>query len=98
VDPAVRQTLATVFSFDRRDLTQPVYQSEVIAAIQAVPGVDYLDLDLFATAELPRPATPEPPPPFLQAATASGTAEACLPAELILVGDNPTFVQLQEIT
>jgi hypothetical protein len=41
VDAALRDT----FSFSRRELGQPVARSEVIAAIQAVDGVDWVDLD-----------------------------------------------------
>ena len=41
----VRAALQAAFSFEARELGQPVYSSEVIAAIQSVPGVDYVDLD-----------------------------------------------------
>ena len=98
VDPAVRQALVAALGFDRRDLTQPVYQSEVIAAIQAVRGVDYLELDLFATAELPDELIPVPPVPYLRAAPAfAGADGATLPAELIVAVDNPALVKLQEL-
>ncbi len=43
----VRSTLLDLFGFDRRDLGQPVAQSEVIAAIQAVAGVAYVDLEIL---------------------------------------------------
>lgn len=41
----VKTTLETVFSFDQRHLAQPVTKSEVLAVIQAVPGVQAVDLD-----------------------------------------------------
>jgi hypothetical protein len=41
----VKTTLETVFSFDRRHLAQLVTKSEVLAVIQAVPGVEAVDLD-----------------------------------------------------
>ncbi|MEO8454457.1 MAG: putative baseplate assembly protein [Sphingomicrobium sp.] len=44
---AVETALRTAFSFDRRDLGQPVQQSEVIAIAQAVPGVVAVDLTLL---------------------------------------------------
>jgi hypothetical protein len=45
VAPKVRAALLDAFSYDRREFGQPVFPAEVIAAIQRVPGVDYVDLD-----------------------------------------------------
>jgi hypothetical protein len=48
----LRSALLDTFGFDRRDLGQPVFQSEVISAMQAVTGVAYVDLQtLDAVAE-----------------------------------------------
>ena len=48
----LRSALLDTFAFDRRDLGQPVFQSEVISAMQAVTGVAYVDLQtLDAVAE-----------------------------------------------
>jgi predicted phage baseplate assembly protein len=47
VQPAVRAALTDRFSFAARDLGQPAYLSEVLATIQAVPGVDYADVTAF---------------------------------------------------
>jgi hypothetical protein len=44
---AVRASLLDAFGFDRRALGQPALLSEVIAAMQAVPGIDYVDVDAF---------------------------------------------------
>lgn len=44
VEPNIRATLLDTFGFDRRDLGQSVYLSEVITAIQQVPGVSYVDV------------------------------------------------------
>ncbi|OIQ67832.1 hypothetical protein GALL_505880 [mine drainage metagenome] len=41
---AVEAALRSHFSFDARDLAQPVQQSDVIATAQAVPGVVAVDL------------------------------------------------------
>ena len=41
----VRKTLLSTFSFERRELGQDVLLSEVIAAIQSVRGVAYVDVD-----------------------------------------------------
>lgn len=45
VEPKIRAALLDTFSFERRDLGQDVTTSEVIWAIQRVPGVGYVDLD-----------------------------------------------------
>jgi hypothetical protein len=47
VQPAVRAALLGEFGFARRELGEPAYLSQAIAAIQAVPGVDYVDVDMF---------------------------------------------------
>jgi predicted phage baseplate assembly protein len=47
VERRVRARLLDTFGFDRRDLGQPTYLSEVIGAIQSVMGVAYVDIDLF---------------------------------------------------
>ncbi|HVG22907.1 MAG TPA: putative baseplate assembly protein, partial [Thermoanaerobaculia bacterium] len=47
VAPNIRAALLDTFSFDRRDYGQPVYPAEVIAAIQRVPGVASVDLDVL---------------------------------------------------
>jgi hypothetical protein len=42
---AVESALRTRFGFDARELGEPVQQSDVIAAVQAAPGVIAVDLD-----------------------------------------------------
>jgi hypothetical protein len=53
VSAAVVATLNDRFSFDKRNLGQPVFRSEVIATIQTVPGVDWVDLDSFYRGDTP---------------------------------------------
>ncbi|GGP52265.1 putative baseplate assembly protein [Saccharothrix coeruleofusca] len=48
VEPAVRAALLERLGFRNRELGQPAYLSEVLAAAQAVPGVDHVDVDVFA--------------------------------------------------
>jgi hypothetical protein len=43
----IKRTLSQQFGFASRDVGQPVARSEVIAAMQTVPGVDWVDLDLL---------------------------------------------------
>ena len=47
VAPEIRAALLDTFSFDRRELGQDVRYSEVVAAMQAVDGVDLVDIDLL---------------------------------------------------
>ena len=47
VEPAVRAAALAAGGFAAHGLGQTVYLSEIIAAMQAVPGVDYVDVDLF---------------------------------------------------
>jgi hypothetical protein len=47
VEPKIRGKLLDTFSFDRRQLGQPVFQSEVLSVIQSIAGVDYLDLEVM---------------------------------------------------
>jgi predicted phage baseplate assembly protein len=48
VEPKIRQKLLFDLGFDRRELGQDVLLSEVIAAIQNIEGVAYVDVDVFA--------------------------------------------------
>lgn len=62
VAPVIRAKLLDVFSYDRRDFGQPLFPAEVIAAIQSVPGVVYVDLDALGKialddiVDVPKPA------------------------------------------
>jgi predicted phage baseplate assembly protein len=47
VAAAVRARLLDAFGFGRRALGQAALRSEIIGAIQGVPGVDYVDVDAF---------------------------------------------------
>lgn len=65
VRAALRAALLARFGFAARDFARPVYPSEVIAALQAVPGVLAVDLEApvapLRAAVAPRPATPQDP-------------------------------------
>ncbi|MFG2226866.1 putative baseplate assembly protein [Streptomyces sp. NPDC048644] len=47
VEPRIRQALLAGLGYEGRKLGQPAYLSELLAAAQAVPGVDYVDADVF---------------------------------------------------
>ncbi len=75
VEPAVRAAALRVLGFAQRDLGAPADLSAVVAALQAVPGVDYLDIDVFAGI----PATGDPVA-LVTAAAALTTANPVVPA------------------
>jgi predicted phage baseplate assembly protein len=56
VEPAVRAAALAAGGFASQALGQPVYLSQIVAAMQAVPGVDYVDVDVFGAL----PATADP--------------------------------------
>ncbi|MEO8370981.1 MAG: putative baseplate assembly protein, partial [Candidatus Solibacter sp.] len=47
VEPVVRQAVLDALGFDHRDLGQYAFLSEAITAMQAVEGVEYVDVDSF---------------------------------------------------
>jgi predicted phage baseplate assembly protein len=47
VEPAVRAAVLASLGFDGQDLGECAYLSTAIAAMQAVPGVDFVDVDVF---------------------------------------------------
>jgi predicted phage baseplate assembly protein len=51
LEPNVRAALLDRFSFARMDLGENVFLSDAIDAVQAVRGVVYVDVDVFATIE-----------------------------------------------
>jgi predicted phage baseplate assembly protein len=88
-----RTTLRTWFSFDARELGQPVALSEVIAVLQHVEGVLAVDVDQFYRAT----GTPgfEPPERLVAALPVEG-AMAPAPAELLLLHPQPTDIQVMK--
>ncbi|HEV2843756.1 MAG TPA: putative baseplate assembly protein, partial [Thermoanaerobaculia bacterium] len=47
VEPKIRAAMLEAFGFDRRDLAQGARLSEAYRVMQSVPGVDYVDIDVF---------------------------------------------------
>lgn len=47
VEPQIRAALLATFGFERRQLGQSVWLSDIISIIQRVRGVAYVDVDLF---------------------------------------------------
>jgi predicted phage baseplate assembly protein len=108
VEPQVRAALAGAFGFDRRELGEGVHRSRAVAAIQSVPGVDYVDVNGIALigadeltdhpdeiADLLAP----PPKEHLAVAAAHVTREGdVLPAQLALISPvAPDTILLKEL-
>ncbi|WP_171113347.1 MULTISPECIES: putative baseplate assembly protein [Streptomyces] len=72
VEPRLRQALLRRLGFEGRELGQPARLSEVLATAHGVPGVDYIDVDVFTG--VPASATPE------QLAARPGTPKPQVPA------------------
>ncbi len=109
VQPAIRTALESRFGFARRDLAQDVTAGEVIAAIQAVPGVDFVDLDVLdtideatVTAVLTDPEAAGPQPTLRRrvlAHPARRSGADIVAAELaVLLPGVPALLALTEIT
>lgn len=57
VEPRLRRALLTQFGSGRRELGRPARLSEVLATAHRVPGVDYMDVDVFTG--VPASVTPD---------------------------------------
>jgi predicted phage baseplate assembly protein len=77
VEPAVRAALLDALGFAHRNLGEPAFLSTAIAAAQAVPGVDYVEVDVFAGVRAD--ATPLE---LITLATRLDGAQPCIPARL----------------
>ncbi|MEB3294492.1 MAG: putative baseplate assembly protein, partial [Synechococcales bacterium] len=87
---SVEFELLNQFNFEKRAFAQPVTASEVIATIQAIPGVIAVDLD--ALHRLDRPLSLEQVLPALSARW-QATSQDILPAQLLLL--NPAGIDLR---
>ncbi len=90
---AVSVDLGQRYSFEARAFGQPVALSEVIAAIQAVPGVVAVDLDRFARTDQSLPVIQ----PRLIADRPAMGADGVVPAAELLLLDPASFTQLKAI-
>jgi hypothetical protein len=91
---AVKAALAAAFAFDRRAFAQPVTSAEIIAAIQAVPGVIATDLNQLYRDDDPNGPSQPAPAAILPAAYATRQGGTIVPAELLLL--NPVGFSVTE--
>ncbi len=89
---AVAAALRAGFGFDARRLGQPVARSEVIAVMQGVAGVDWIDLDFLYRGEIPINAASLSAALPRSGARVAGTAFA--PAELLTLDAGPIDLRL----
>jgi predicted phage baseplate assembly protein len=78
---AARKTLGDRYAFPAREFGQPVILSEVIATLQAVDGVEALDIDHLQRMDRTEPE--EPAPRLLAEFPAPGAEVGVRPAELL---------------
>ena len=111
VEPEIRAAVLDLFSFDRRDLGQTAFLSELVSAIQGVEGVSYVNVQKFdavsedvTAAQLAGLAGTLRRHNAVRAQlaridpNATGPAKRILPAELaILTPDIPDTLLLTEI-
>jgi hypothetical protein len=91
----VGAALSAAFSFDQRSFGQAVTAAEILALIQAVPGVIASNLtQLYLTGDTTGASLSEPPP-FLTASGASLVSGVFQPAQLLLL--NALGVSLTEV-
>jgi predicted phage baseplate assembly protein len=93
--PRLEAALAARFGFDHSDLAQDAYAAEALAAMQGTPGVDYVDLDVFAA--ISESATTDELGALGSALSASGAVRqriAALPARVTGQGAAPAPAQL----
>jgi hypothetical protein len=96
VDAAARAALAATFSFAGRDFGQGVTPAEVVATLQAVPGVRAVDLDRIRRLDLPSAVAP--PLALLEAQGARASGGRRQTSELLLVSPDPAQVRLAPMT
>jgi hypothetical protein len=111
VEREIRASVLETFSFEHRDLGQDALLSEVISAIQHVPGVSYVDVDTFGgisenlspseiEAEITRLVqSQQQPNQRVKADMADSTGSSIRPAQLAFLTPRvPDTLILKEIT
>ena len=83
--------LRSAFSFDARRLGQPVWLSEVTAAIQGVPGVTGVDVDVLYTG-----ATPSLQQVLIAATPVPGATEPAIGAELLTLDSGSIDLEVRQ--
>ena len=94
IQPAIEAALRQTFSFQARSFGQPVYQSEVIAAIQDVPGVVDVVLSIYSTSD----PSQTPQPQLAATVPQSGSRSQIVPAQLLTLDPGPLGLTVVTVT
>ena len=94
VQPVIEAALRQTFSFQARSFGQPVYQSEVIAAIQDVPGVVDVVLTIYITSD----PSQTPQPQLAATVPQSGSRGQIIPAQLLTLDPGPLGLTVTTVT
>jgi hypothetical protein len=87
--------LQTAFAFDQRDFGEGVHASDVIFALQQLPGVIAVDLDQLYFVTDPAGPSQTSPPEFLPSASAAWDAAGNItPSQLVTI--NPVGITITE--
>ncbi len=81
IAPVIRAALLKRFGYNVREFGQPVYPAEIVAAIQGVPGVSFVDLDALGGIDPDRLFEPEKQPTATPPGTPPGAAAAAPPGQ-----------------
>ncbi len=95
---AARAALTRAFAFERRAFGQGVSAAEVVALLQGVPGVDFVDLNGLAESAPSQPDIPTTVKAWISAESArwdTAAPNALLAAELLLLDPSPHGITLQ---
>ena len=85
VKPAIEAALRQTFSFQARTFGQPVFQSEVVAAIQDVPGVVDVVVAIFSSSD----PTETPQQQLAATVPQAGSRGNITPAQLLTLDPGP---------
>lgn len=85
VQAAIEAALRQAFSFQARTFGQPVYQSEVIAAIQDIPGVVDVVVSLYSSSD----PSQTPQQQLAAAVPQAGNRGSIVPAQLLTLDPGP---------
>ncbi|MFI5689357.1 putative baseplate assembly protein [Streptomyces sp. NPDC051636] len=91
VEPRLRQALLSRLGYAGRELGQPARLSEALATAHSVPGVDYVDVDVFTG--VPASATPEQ---LTVLFTGTGRPKASVPAHPAAYDERTHTVRAQD--
>jgi hypothetical protein len=91
---AVDKALHERFSFESREFGQPVTQGEVIAAIQRVPGIVSVDLNVLDLTDPDSTAAPILQPHLTAALPEAGASGVPTPAELLMLDPRPVELEV----